>query len=745
MSINDNLKNDIIFFKNEILSDIKNIQTKLADKVSQIDEVILQQNAKIENRLKEMYSKFDTLTNQFQEKKNGDNIENLVGPLEKKLDESISKLEIQLNLLEKDYSNSCFKYDKIFSNNLNVPGLIGNCCPYDSLRQFLEYVNLKITELIRTRDKQNFDFKKYREKLDLMINNNKNQFDAAQNRLNEFCKNGFKQCENTCNEKLDLFEKRIEALRIENGEFSFELKQRSEELKVEWEKMDNYEKNLNKRYDEELQKYKKIVDNISKKVNKNNEQFNLIKIRFKELSDFVKDIRFRKNLNDINNAFHEKKQLEMNNKKYSNKKLKIQNEKKDENEDKDKGKVEDIFEPFDYYAHFERAHLFKEEEYSKENKNIDNNIIQKDNNYGNNSYILKNNNGSNISILKDNNSENNKINIKEKNNINEEKNNININKIINNSFIFENKNNIIENEIKENQMNNNSKKIENNNKMKIDNFINDDNNNKKSLYIINNNYEPEIKQNYIIYNNSTNNINENRNIINNDNKIKDFKKNSKNIKSEKINTQIINNDLNIINDNNIKINNYNEKVKFISPDNKKSKKINDVMLNAKFKINEKNNIKTNLSEAYILMKRKNAEDNKIKTLYGGKSEYKFQQISPSSLKHNIQHSRNINNLNELNILSNRVLTKRNIEDIYYSQLRKNKLSQIILTPKNYIRPSNSQDNIYFNKTLNKKKFPLLYYDAKIFNSSLNDKYMLMSYHNNSNRNYFSNFLNNLEK
>ena len=421
MSINDNLNNDIIFFKNEILSDMKNIQSKLADKISQIDEIISQHNSKLDNKINEIYSKFDLLSKEIQEKKNEDNIESIIQPIKQKLEENISKLEIQLNLLERDYGNSCFKYDKIISNNLNVPGLIGNACPYDTLRPFLEYVNIKILELIKTKEKQNFDFKKYKEKLDSIISNNKTQFDQAQNRINEFCKNGFKQCENNCNEKLDVFEKRIEALRIENGKFSYELKKRSEELKVEWEKLDNYEKDLNIRYDEEMEKYKKIVQNITKKVDKSKEEFNLIKIRFTELSEFIKDVRFRKN---INNTFQERKQYkDMSNKIDFNKKQKISTEIKDENEKEDLER--NIFEPIDYYSHFEMAHSVKEEEeYLKEeqNKNSENNnVIQNDNNNENNKVIIIN-----------------KVNKENFNNIvnNEKNNNITTNKITNIHYIY---------------------------------------------------------------------------------------------------------------------------------------------------------------------------------------------------------------------------------------------------------------------------------------------------------------------
>ena len=236
---NDIIKNDFLFFQNEVLKDIKNLETKMNEKIVQMNNLLEDQNSKISNKIKEINSRFDILSNQIREKKNSENPEIFLQPFKKNIEESISKLDIKLNLAIKDFDNACFKYDKIISNNLSVPGLIGSSCPYDNLRPFLEFVNLKISELIKAKEKQTFDSKKYKEKLETIINNNKTQFETAQKKINEYCKKGFAQCDTNCADRMNIIEKRIEGLRIENGQFSYELKQRSEEIKVEWEKLDN--------------------------------------------------------------------------------------------------------------------------------------------------------------------------------------------------------------------------------------------------------------------------------------------------------------------------------------------------------------------------------------------------------------------------------------------------------------------------------------------------------------------------
>ena len=125
------------------------------------------------------------------------------------------------------------------------------------------------------------------------------------------------------------------------------------------------------------------------------------------------------------------------------------------------------------------------------------------------------------------------------------------------------------------------------------------------------------------------------------------------------------------------------------------------------------------------MKKRSEEIQKMKVIYGGKPDLKYRQIStPASLKHDIKHSRNHNNnknnnLNQLNIFSYKDFKKGNIEDLYYNQIRKDEIKQIIMENKMNLH-SSSQDNIFSN-TIDKRILPIIFSDnQKKLTSSLND-------------------------
>lgn len=787
---NDKVRNDFLFFQNEILTDVKKVETRINEKISQTTDFIDQQNQKIENKFKEINSRFESLLNQMKEKDTTPKFEALLQQIKHKIDENISKMEIKLNLLDKDLSDSCFKYDKVITNNLKVPGLIGSSCPYDSLKPFLEYINRKISELLKTKDKQNLDLKKYKEKMESIIGQNKTQIDTVQNKFNEYCTNLFKQSDANCNDRVSVIEKRIEALRMENGKYAYDLQERSKELQIEWDKLDNFEKSMNKKYSEEVEKYNILIDKISRKVDKSKEEFNLIKARFTELSEFIKDVRFRRN---IHNTFKERKEYrDMSTKIDFTKKQKFKTGESAENEDnkdKDKDTSKDILAPFDYYAHFGM------ERYEEEDENYYEDSHDNINNIKNN--IRNNSNSNSISKISDNKNNNNINNIKGI--INNIQNNMNNNEnssleikdiIVNNNILKkESSKKLLENDIKNINIVRksekyktqkyliNTKKFSNMNIKKgiksyniefnggkndfEDNQNDDMNINQKNDVNIKNdmnknqNNDANVNQNNLNIKSIENNINEYKIIPKNDIKSINIKPNNDVDKNNDNKTNDIkkNNNQNIITNksvnNNYKIDSNKNGIKKASQDNNQNDikknlkyepaKINNLIMQANFKNNNlinSNASSQNLSQSYNLLKKRSEEMQKIKMIYGGKMNMNPDQVSPIRSIRN-QSGKNHNrliknyNLNQNNIFSQKDFKKGNKVDLYYNKLIREKLNQASAPNIKSI----SQEHIKPTYTMDKRVFPRIYKDnQKIFSSTLSEKNsMFSSYINEVNK------------
>ena len=685
-------RSDFIFFQNEILGDVKNLETKLNDKLSQTTSFVETQYEKSELRIKELTNRVQDLSIKLEENNNTKQFENILNQSQQKLEDLLTKIEVKLSMLERDFNDACFKYDKMFTNNLTVPGLIGNSCPYENLKPFLEYTNQKLVELLKHKEKQIIDTKRYKEKLESIIGQNKTHFETAQNKIQNYCSKGFQQCENTCKDRMSIMEKRIEALRIENGEYSFDLKKKSDELQIKWDKLDKIENHLNERFNQEWDKYIDIVGKIGEKVDKSWEEFYLIKKRFTELSEFIKDVRFRKNVSDpsIEEEFKQRRLFKkMSNKiDFSKKQKKFQNfEKKEilsnfynnqiiqENDDRIN---EEMFD-----------NNYNSNEISEINNN-DNKIYKKfDENKNKKEYIIKNNKNEIKNIKDTNNQINDKINqnkLNIENDLDKEK----INNINNN---IQNKKNI-------NDLNmNNTFEKQSNNVFKIDKTQNIKYINIKDKYNKMNNDNNNTITNNIVYlgNNNTNRNKSNNINYSNSPKSKERNNINKEYKEEKEQDK--------------------SNLLYLA----ENIKISNLVLGADFNRNNLYNVNApayNLSQAYILVKKKNEEMQKMKKTHGGKSEPKFQQMTPVTI--------NNNSRSNLNYFSIKDLKNNNKEDLYFNTLRKGKLKNL-----------SSYQNIFLNQenlnNLDKNNFPIISKDGqRLVNESTGEKnIMYNSYINDS--------------
>ena len=664
MNNNDNksTKNELIYFENEILGDMKKFETKLNEKLAQTASFVETQYEKYESKIKELTNKVEVLSKQISEKDNTQKFENLLKHSLQNTNDLVTKIDIKLGILEKDFNNACFKYDKIFTNNLVIPGLIGDSCPYESLRPFLEYAHQKIYELLRAKEKHILDTKRYKEKLESLIGQNKIQFETAQNKISDYCSKGFQQCDNVCKDRMSIIEKRVEALRLENGQHAFDLKKKAEELKIKWDKLDKIENHLNQKFNDEWDKYNDIVDKINAKYDKNKEEFKIIKNRFTELSEFIKDIRFRKNMGEttINEEFKKRRQYrEMSNKIDFTKKQKI-NKMPSIFQNKKYEKNEDIL-PYDN---------LKENEENDDNLDTSNDINEENKN---------GKNKENKSMTETN---------KHINNQNSKKLKLNDSKDMNvnlSSEIHNNSSNLKRKEI------NDFKTIKKEEK-KLVNIKNKNKNDENDIY------------NIINYNNNINNIN---------NQNYKGKNNIKEIKRKK--------------------QNYNDDI-FLS----ENAKINNLVLGAE--LNRDNFYRMhipNLSQAYLLIKRRNEVMQKMKKSQGGKSEPKFFQLTPSSIGKNTR-----SNLNNFNLYSIKDLRRNNMEDLYYTSLRKDRLNNLSPNPNIILNITNQEYLNYIDKNI----FPKLYKDSQnqINNRSFGRNKMYGSYINEVNKKFRFNNSNNTQ-
>ena len=263
-------RNDFNLFQNEILGLIKKIDNKSTDKIAELNgytqkfQLITEQkfeNFKIE--ISELIKSLET--------------NNVIVKINEKITELNAKIEevkavnnTKLSNFERNLSNACFKYDKIFLNNISCPGLIGDGCPYPTMRNFLEYSNNKINDFMKSKDKFGIDFKKYHDWVTSTLDKFREELFKYKEEMDNILRKEIKEYDKRSINKMNAVEDKLSFIRIENGRYNFKLNKKWEELEEKLKLFYNMNDNLIRIYNkarQEVIKTQKEVNNIAQYLN----------------------------------------------------------------------------------------------------------------------------------------------------------------------------------------------------------------------------------------------------------------------------------------------------------------------------------------------------------------------------------------------------------------------------------------------------------------------------------------------
>jgi len=286
----------MIYFKNDILSDIKNLENNMNTKINQINNLIRANSeeynlkfTKISNVISEL---IEIVSNR---KHDNEKIEELL-KMKDIIWSHINDNKNKLISITKDVEDAIFKYDRIILDNLELPGIVGKKCKYKTMRDFFEYIFSEIKADKSYREQQNLGNQKYKERIETLINSLQLRSNEIFKVSNEICSEKLKQFEIIVNTRCETTETLIHKARVENSEYATELKSKVDKINIAWDKLEKLRNDINKKISDELKKFKNIVDKNNRIFNENKNEFKLIKQRFTQLSEFIRDIRFQKNL-----------------------------------------------------------------------------------------------------------------------------------------------------------------------------------------------------------------------------------------------------------------------------------------------------------------------------------------------------------------------------------------------------------------------------------------------------------------
>ena len=292
--IPDSNKSEVNLFKDELLGNIHDLEKKLNERINII-----------ENKLNTDLDKFTNNMNSFLEK-NKDMVLSVVSQklkldkiaeletFKKKVDDMLITHGIRIKNNLDDISKMKVKYDKIVSENLYVPGFIGNNCQYRNLSDYLFYNIGEVSRMKMEKDQLKKDIKDLKGKSEGLMKNMISLNDKSVQLCNKYTDNKQKDFQRLLDSALkEITEKNLDlrTLIVKSESNIEEIEKRTqEEFSKLREMKDNIINLIYDKYDNKFDEFTKIDEELDIRIKDNYNNINIFKTSIESVNEQIKDL-----------------------------------------------------------------------------------------------------------------------------------------------------------------------------------------------------------------------------------------------------------------------------------------------------------------------------------------------------------------------------------------------------------------------------------------------------------------------
>ena len=262
------IKDDIMFFKEEILKHMSSleksfetqkeeIRSKINGKFILYDETLTKLNNNF-NELKKKVEMNDYIKEQM------DILDNFKNDIKN----STAEDNIKLVMLEKDVNNNFYRIDKLLNSSIIYPRIIGFNSKFKTFHEYIDYTLNQITSFDMFKNKMEMDLNSFKSKIDKMIQSLKYKIECSISDSHQIVKNGVKENELILKEYINgkIFDLQLKDTELEQKinkylqDITENLNSYQEKMKLFDEKIEE-KMNLNSFYKEKISVYKSIEEN----------------------------------------------------------------------------------------------------------------------------------------------------------------------------------------------------------------------------------------------------------------------------------------------------------------------------------------------------------------------------------------------------------------------------------------------------------------------------------------------------
>ncbi len=303
-----NITQDLLYFKNDVLKDMRKFEEKLSLKLTEQNLISTEQHDNLEKKLNELSNHISNVhslvldTNEIAEQIKS------FGKFKTKTEDNFNRINSRISSFQKEYRDYINSIEKLVNENLRYPGVIGRNAKFLNFRYFIDFIIKGFKEVNEFKDEvRGFEINEFKKKVSSDISD----FRFA---ISDNYQNSIRLIGNTFKE----FDVKIADLIKRNNDNMKENEEKFEELKnninnyfSEYQtKFESLEKIINDKFKEqlnEIEKFKSIKEELVADINSFKSSLEeqkkeiINKNNNNEIQENIKNLLNDNRINDINN------------------------------------------------------------------------------------------------------------------------------------------------------------------------------------------------------------------------------------------------------------------------------------------------------------------------------------------------------------------------------------------------------------------------------------------------------------
>ena len=301
------INNDMKYFKNELLKEMKKIKQELFVKFSeyslQLNEKIKQasiDNEQLDQKIEYISKNIDDKITSFLNEKNKYNFDRIISDLK----DNIMTNDIKIQTMREELRQHKEQYEEVVKSNIYYQGMIGSGCKYRNMHQFIDFLISSLNELNSTNNQKASEMRLYKTKVENIFHNINGQLNDITFGYKSYINQCMKDYETKISSQLRIYDEKFLELKTHDLENKKGIERKLSDYDEKYKTLDKLQNNININNEKLLEDIKLSNNNLEKKMELYQQEFDEMKTKFQELLKYNKEIKSK--LNSLN-LFSKKK------------------------------------------------------------------------------------------------------------------------------------------------------------------------------------------------------------------------------------------------------------------------------------------------------------------------------------------------------------------------------------------------------------------------------------------------------